>query len=262
MIAGAVLVATVHREEVSGSFAQSMIAMLSYDAVGSQRLLQGGGPFLLPATPMTLPAIRNTIARRFLDESDAEWLLLVDSDMGFAPDTADALVEAAMAGKALVVGALCFGMRKREPDDMGGYRSLPYPTLYVYERDEATGKSGFRNRYDYPDNTLLQVSATGAAMLLVHRDALAKTDEPDSAGRGTWFDRVKLEDGGELLGEDMSFCARLAAHGIGVFVHTGIKTTHLRTFWLDEQFYLDIRELHAHRAAAEQERSHADATEE
>jgi hypothetical protein len=38
---------------------------------------------------------RNSIAAAFLDKTECEWLFMVDSDMGFAPDTVDRLIEAA-----------------------------------------------------------------------------------------------------------------------------------------------------------------------
>jgi GT2 family glycosyltransferase len=194
---------------------------------------------------MTIAAVRNRVAKYLLDESEAEWLLFIDSDMGFEPDLADRLLEAADPATRPVVGALCFGMQRKEADGRGGWRTVPFPTIYNWRAD-SDGTAGFRIRWDYPDNTLIPVDATGAASLLVHRDVLAKLR---AGGGDTWFDRG-ANDTGDLLGEDMSFCARVRREGIPIHVHTGVKTTHQRTVWLGEDAYLDARALHALRAAA------------
>ncbi len=242
MSADAILVATMHRDdEMSPSYCQSMIAMIMHDVSGSGRLARGGGPFFLPATPMSMHAIRNKITSLFLTESDADWLLMIDADMGFPADLADRLFEAAHPTERPVVGALAFGLRRRDPDDMGGFRVQPFPTIYDFGRDD-DGKAGFRNRYEYPPDTLTQCSATGGAVLLIHRNAFLAVSAP-AAGTG-WWDRIKIDPDGELLGEDLSFCAKLGAAGVPVFVHTGVKTTHLRSFWLGEEQYLDARTLH------------------
>lgn len=242
MTDNAILAATIHRDDdMAPSFTQSLLSMVTHDAVHDMRLVRGGGPLLYPATPMSMVAVRNKIVRYLLDESQADWLLLIDSDMGFAPDLADRLLEAADPVERPVVGALCFGLQKRETDGMGGWLTRPFPTLYDY-RTDPDGAAGFRIRWDYTDNTVTRVSATGAAALLIHRDALAKL----RAEHGdTWFDRVKLTADGDLLGEDMSFCSRLGAAGIPLHVHTGVKTTHQRSFWLREDDYLAARALSA-----------------
>lgn len=243
----AILAATLHRDnEMAPSYTQSLLRMVAHDAINHMRLVRGGGPLLLPATAMSMVAVRNRVARGLLDDSEADWLLLIDADMGFEPDVADRLLDAADPGTRPVVGALCFGMQRREDDGKGGWRTVPFPTLYNW-RGAPDGTAGLRIRWDYPDNTLVPVDATGAACLLIHRDVLAKLR---AAGGDTWFDRG-ANDEGDLLGEDMSFCLRVRREGIPIHVHTGVKTTHQRTVWLGEDAYLDARALHELRRAAQ-----------
>ncbi len=68
-------------------------------------------------------------------------------------------------------------------------------------------------------NKLYRVDGTGAACLLIHRSALEMV-------KSDWFSTV-----GDL-GEDLSFCRRLADHDIPVYVHTGIKASHHKSVWL------------------------------
>ena len=183
-------------------------------------------PMLIAASVNTLPERRNEAARALLD-SDREWLLFVDSDMGFGPTALDELLAAADPVDRPVVGALCFGLQHRGPDGMGGYDTKPFPTLF----DFADG--AFQIRWDYPRGQVTRVDATGCAFLLIHRDVLAKFDD------GTWFDRARL--GEELLGEDLSFCARAGELGIPIHVHTGVHTSHHKPIWLSEAHYITAR---------------------
>jgi GT2 family glycosyltransferase len=207
-----VLVAIPHGGQLSTSCADSLMRA-------------GLTPMLLPASVNTLSDRRNDAARTLLD-SDATWLLFVDSDMGFAPDAVDRLLLAADPTDRPIVGGLCFGFQQRDPDGMGGFDMKPFPTLFDFDG------TSFRIRWDYERDTVTKVDATGCAFLLIHRDVLAKFD-------GTWFDRARLGD--ELLGEDISFCARAGELGFPIHVHTGVRTSHYKSLWLSEAHYIAAR---------------------
>src|SRR6185436_472199 len=177
----------------------------------------GLNPMLIPASVNTLPERRNEAVRALLN-SDLDWLLFVDSDMGFEPLALDKLLAVADPVNRPVVGALCFGLQHRDPDGMGGFDTKPFPTLFDFV------KGTFEIRWDYPRAAVTRVAATGCAFLLIHRDVLAKFDD------GTWFDRARL--GTELLGEDLSFCARAGEMGTPIHVHTGVRTSHHKSLWL------------------------------
>lgn len=231
-----VLAVTLSGGDATMSYAESLLRMVAWDAVRDGALIRGGGPVMLPSGPNSIAAIRNQACKILLDEPDAEgadWLLFIDSDMGFASDSLDRLLEAADPVERPVVGALCFGLQQRETDEMGGYITYPFPTIYDWRANEA-GDEGFVIRWDYPVDTVTQVAATGAAFLLVHRDVLAKmrVEHED-----TWFDRARMAGGAKLLGEDMSFFARLGRMGIPAHVHTGVRTTHRKPVWINEDYY-------------------------
>lgn len=215
----------------STSFTQSLMAMLIHDSMNRQHLTS---PLFLPTTPLRLADNRNMACRIMLDESDADWLLFIDSDMGFPPDAVDLLLAAADPASVPAIGALCFGMRKGEPDGMGGYDSLPFPTIFDWRQEPP----GFIVRHDYARDAITRVAATGAAFLMLHRSVL----EAMRAGAGdTWFDRAKLSPETDTMGEDMSFCLRLGGFGLPIYVHTGVRTTHLKPVHVDETFYREQR---------------------
>ena len=229
--AESVFVATPVRNEVATNFHVSLLGMAYHDLTSYGMIARGGAPVAWPATPMNLPQIRNHLTTKMLDDTGADWLLWVDADAGFDPDLCDRLVEAADPLERPVMGALAFMVAKREPDQMGGWHWTPAPTIYDWGRD---GKVGFFHRYDYPDNTIVRAAATGCHTLLIHRSVLEKL----RAEHGdTWFDRVQLFAEQGVMGEDFSFCARLAKAEIPLHIHTGVKTTHQQTIWLCEENY-------------------------
>ena len=66
-----------------------------------------------------------------------------------------------------VVGALCFGLRKAGNDPaLQACTFECFPTIYEWE--EHGDQVGFRVIPDYPEDTLMEVGATGAACFVVH----------------------------------------------------------------------------------------------
>lgn len=229
--AGAVLVAYLHPNQISHCFSDSLMRLVAYDIGSKGRVIRSGGPVMFRCGPNGLVEARNAVVKHFLDNTKADWLWMIDSDMGFKPETVDRLVEAADPVARPVVGGLCFGLRETEPDGFGGWVVRPFPTLYDWAKNRA-GTFGFRIRREYQPDTLTQVAGTGAACLLVHRSVLEKVQ----ADSGTWFDPVKQSDG-KLVSEDLSFCYRINTAGFPVFVHTGVQTVHHKQIWVGEDVF-------------------------
>lgn len=231
MEAGTVAVAYLHPGEISHSFSDSLMRLIAHDIAHEGRVVRTGGPLMFRCGPGGLVEARNQVVAHFLDNMQAEWLWCIDSDMGFAPDTVDRLVDAADPIDRPVVGGLCFALGETVPDGMSGFLSKPFPTLFSWGRREPDGEVGYTVLRTYPVNTLVQVAGTGAACLLIHRSIAEKirTAEGDA-----WFDRVVYPNSRTRVAEDLSFCYRVNAVGSPVFVHTGIRTTHHKSFHLNE----------------------------
>src|SRR5688572_13510720 len=131
MTTGTVQVAYLHNEDVSHSWVESMRKVRNHDlqtAVGdgvdlAQAIERG---YRIAREPLNLRCgagmvahIRNYGARLFLDKTDHEWLLYVDTDMGFEPDAIHRLLAVADPDNRPVVGALCFAMMEAAYDGMG-----------------------------------------------------------------------------------------------------------------------------------------------
>lgn len=232
-----VLCAYLHPGSVSHSFSDSLMRLVAWDAAHDGHVVSTGGPVMFRCGTGGIVEARNSVAEYFLS-TDHEWLWMIDTDMGFAPDTVDRLLDAADPAERPAVGALCFGLRETEPDGLGGFHVRAFPTLYDWAQ-KPDGTFGFMIRRGYDQDSLTQVAGTGAACLLVHRTALEKV----LAESGTWFDKVAFADG-TPVGEDLSFCYRLNKAGLPLFIHTGVKTTHHKQFHLGEREYELIEAAH------------------
>lgn len=204
----------VHPGLVRAEFAASLLAVCMEGRTRIRTVVAlESGPNI--STP------RNLIVRDFLEDGLAPWLLMCDTDMWFEADALDRLIAAADPSARPVVGGLCWSLDKGER----------FPTMYeLIEKD--AGTLAFRRYADWPENTVMRVSATGAAFLLMHRDALEKVAASSGDAAAPWFRETAIGAPLALMGEDMTFCLRCAAAGIPVHVHTGVKAGHMKTTML------------------------------
>lgn len=217
---------------VHGEFMENMLDLQLYDVALHQRIVSGGGrlPFQAGAN---LSGPRNEIVRKFLAYGRADWLWMVDTDMVFSPDVVERLLEHADPETAPIVGGLCFAF---------GDKGQIVPTLY--------GLAGEVDSLDvirfdeWPENTMFQVVATGAACLLIHRsvfERMADFEHPGRPGkRGfndafPWFQ--ELEHDGRPVSEDIAFCWRAGLMQIPVFVNTAVQIGHIKERLLTAEAY-------------------------
>jgi glycosyltransferase involved in cell wall biosynthesis len=232
-----VLLGYLHMDEVSTSFHKSLIDLMGYESARGNHLYAWAT--VSPGIG-DIPGGRNDLFKQFL-ESPCEWLFMVDSDMGFEPNTLEQLLLFADKEERPIIGGLAFAYRQTVADGLGGFRCFPMPTLLEWVEHE-DGVSRFTGRRHYPVNQLMQVGATGGALLLIHRQVAQRVK--DSYGED-WFTRI-FDDGGGLMGEDISFFARTQALDIPLYVHTGIRTTHHKRLWVGEQdFWMSFRAPYA-----------------
>ena len=241
-----VAVSYPHPDEVNARFMRSMLHVWRVDAlaqhradgsrVGGHMRIMDGGALLAVESGAVIARGRNQIVREFM-KLDADWLWMVDTDMTFEPTILEDLVAAAHPTLRPVVGALCFAHMRQETRKF-------WPTLYAW----VPGTQQLRRLTQYPADTLVPVAATGAACLLVHRSVLEELERRWPPPR-PWFDETKFyreadADGkpvfstGDEYSEDITFCLRAQGAGFPVFVHTGIKCGHVKSFEADEALFL------------------------
>lgn len=240
---GNVVFANLHPGDVSASFSESTMHMAIHDMAGAGHLLhmneRGAATFghlSIACGAGRIADGRNAAVSRFLLAfPNAEWLLFVDSDMGFQRDALDRLLAAADPVERPVVGALCFAAKHAGTGPLYDEQVSWVPTIY---REAPSGS--FDAAYDYPRNQVIDVAGTGAAFLLIHRSVLEKI--ANDAGGPVWFDNLPSPDGKSWQGEDFSFCRRVREAGFSVWVHTGVRTSHHKDVWFTEDDYAELRQ--------------------
>lgn len=219
----------------TASYNRSLLPMLAFDLGHEQRLWRGGY-FFQQVSSVGVVEGRNGATAAFL-ESDAEWLLFVDADMGYEPDSLERLLEVADPIERPIVGGLCFGYGALSDEVDYGQAVIkhPFPTIFDLVDEPGEGPM-FRPRWSYLPNVVQQCAATGAAMLLIHRSVLERM--ADKFGPGQWFNRMRHPEGKKLWGEDTSFCYRAAMLSIPVYVHAGVRTSHAKSLYVTETTYM------------------------
>lgn len=225
---GSVAIAYCYSREVDGAFA-TCLASLAFDRECYERIwAPDGGGAIYTSRGSIIHSQRNELVRHFLD-GDAEWMWMIDTDHTFGPHTLKGLLAVADPVHVPVVGALCFA---------GGRGAGITPTMYrFHERkpeDPPGAVLGVISRW--PEGELVEVHATGAACLLVHRSVLELVGNAfESQSPWQWFG-VGIHDGVEF-GEDVVFCQRVRQAGIRVFVNTAVEAPHHKSWIIDSNDY-------------------------
>lgn len=200
----------LHGDQVSSIFMDCVVSLF----------LRGegypSGIFSIETGPALCYA-RNLLVRKFLDECDAPYLLMIDTDMLFPADVFERLVKHAHTGTDMcssaipyrprIVGGLCckFDRKNREV------------TPLLYDEKGKLIKT-------WEKGSLVNVGYTGGACLLIPRTILEEVKFP-------WFKQA--EDGS--LGEDHSFCLNVRQHGFEIAVDTSTIIGHVKTVVIGEQ---------------------------
>jgi hypothetical protein len=213
----------LHAGQCSAYFTTSMIGSLLFDRVSEQRVVNIFNEW----SSANVSASRNDIVQKFLT-TDAEFLWFVDSDMAWEPDALDRLMAVADPVNAPIVGGLCFGASHDEL----------WPT--VYQLATVDGELTTYRQNDYARDSMVQVAATGAAFLLIHRSALEKIRDRGFNKTFPWFQETEMN--GKPVGEDLTFCLRAAHCEIPVWVNTAVKVGHHKSHLLTEELFLAQRE--------------------
>lgn len=206
------VVGFVHPDHVRAEFMTSMLAMQRRTRTPIDGIKHvHSGPNIARA--------RNALARAFLAESTAPWLLTVDTDMVFSSNTLDRLVAAADPDDRPVMGAFC-----HMQETLGGH---PQPTLY--EVAEGANGLGFGRYTEWPDDAVMRVGATGTGCLLIHRSVFERLDADPKTHDAVWpwFREASLQ--GRPIGEDLVFMLRCGVAGIPIHVHTGVQVGHMKS---------------------------------
>ena len=147
---------------------------------------------------------RNNLARQAI-KAEADWVLWLDSDMVFAPDTLQRMLKVCQDNSIDFLTAVCF---RRKP---------PY-TPCLFDRLEKVDKGASYTALLSVPEGLFKVGGCGFAGVLVSTQVIL-----DVAAKfnGRMFDPI------EGFGEDVSFCWRARQCGYDIWCDSGIEFGHV-----------------------------------
>lgn len=176
---------------------------------------------------------RNKVIQEFFKQTDAQWLLFIDSDERLTKETWQKLRAAADDRDKKVISALVFADFETENND-----KRPIPTIYSHSDD-----GGFSCIDDYPLDTVIEIGGCGTGCLLIHRSVLELVQQNATTHQGKdwcWF--IEGAINGVYFGEDLLFSKRLHQLGVKIYAHTGAICAHHKDYWLDERHHAHIRD--------------------
>lgn len=208
--------------QVDGMFA------LSVASIYAERLPRMGALLRVEAGGL-LSRGRNELVARFLDSTDCQWLLMLDSDERIDLPAFDKLIAAAHDGDRPIVAGLYFGAWPGE--------LYPAAVPLIFRRN--AGTTTFNSVVDYPPNQLIEIDSAGTGCLLVHRSVFEKfraNANPHQGQNWCWFQDMPVN--GDWFSEDHFFCARAREMGYPIYAHTGAVLEHRKRFWLSEKHFV------------------------
>lgn len=220
VIPGSVMIATLRPEFVTSAYAQSL-AMLCLE--NPHKAIVG---YLGTRTARSALGRQKVIEDIFLP-SPVEYLLWIDSDMIFTPQTFATIYEEMLF------------LRKKGAERCGITSAL----AFMYSENEAkvlpncffrNGENGqYEVRAEYEPGNRFWCDATGVAFTLIHREVFEAVGHP-------WHqDWVKHPETGEPMGHDVSFYHEAGKYGYKVRYCTDAKTGHMKQFAVDEAMWLN-----------------------
>jgi len=183
---------------------------------------------------------RNIVVKTFLETTDSEWLLMIDSDERLSVDAWLKLIDTAHHIDRPIVSGLVFAAFFDNDDNL-----RPVPTIYRMI------ESGLESIDNYEVDSVMEVDATGTGCLLIHRSVLEKIRENATENQGkdwAWF--VEGAIAGTYFGEDLLFSKRLKSLGYPIYAHTGAVLPHHKQFWLTDRHHTPFRDWSVKQAEA------------
>ena len=175
---------------------------------------------------------RNVVVKTFLETTDADWLLMIDSDERLSLETWHKLIDSAHEKDRPIVSGLVFAAFFDGDDGL-----RPVPTIYKMDSEK-----GLQPIDAYPIDELIEVDAVGTGCLLIHRSVLLDMQKQATPNQGkdwAWFVEGAID--GTYFGEDLLFSKRLKSMGYKIFAHTGAILPHHKQFWLDDRHHIPMR---------------------
>lgn len=165
----------------------------------------------------------------WMDKTDYEWILWVDSDIVLTTEAVDGLWHWADVKERPVISGTYFVSKENE-------RSLmtPYPALFGFTEDDHQ----IAYVHPLPKNSVVKVDAAGFGFLFMHRSVGEKMRKVH--GDSPFFNETGI--GQKFISEDINFFRMMKQADVPLWAHTGATVKHMKRFALDIEYYKNIHE--------------------
>lgn len=158
---------------------------------------------------------RHIIASAFLNSTDADYLVMVDSDVVFTLKDYDELLRSAVDA---VVPSIISGLYARHDGSF-----CVFDLIDNGDEDVWTPVGG----EELSHNRFYEAAGVGMGFVCIPRSVLEKIAEGHEDRPLPWFDNTAKGPG--RMADDTSFCWRATSSGIKIFVNTQVQVGHLKT---------------------------------
>ena len=191
------------------------------------------GPFVRIKGSGLLSKMRNRVVKAFLENTDSDWLLMIDTDEQLNIEVFDMLINTAHDKERPVVSGLVFAAFDAHK------HPYPKPVPAIFQ----DAPEGFLPLYKYDRNSVFEIDACGTGCVLIHRSVLEKMRDNADPNQGTdwcWFWDGPID--GNWVSEDLLFSRRIRQLGFPIHVNTAAILPHQKSYWLDERHHLSWKE--------------------
>jgi hypothetical protein len=164
---------------------------------------------------------RHRLTNAFL-ETDADWLLMLDTDVILDTKNYDVLINSADVEKyPILAGKYFFHF----PSDN--------PPFHVSAQKDGDWLN------EYPENVIVEdCHSVAAGLMIVHRSVFEKTRDNKPDSKTPWWWNGLDVDGFSEISEDSYFCEQVRDAGIPIAIHTGVVADHIRKMAVMEDYFL------------------------
>jgi hypothetical protein len=167
---------------------------------------------------------RQVLFDNWIDNTDIDWLLWVDSDVSINIDIVKKLWDTADSKEKPIVSGIYFISKTPDHELM-----QPYPVIF-----NDIDKQTIEYIHPLPENQVIKIDSSGMGLVLMHRSIALKLREKFS-NQSLFAETNGV--GKDFVGEDISFFRKVKEADIPLYAHTGAIAQHIKRFSLDNNYY-------------------------
>ena len=167
---------------------------------------------------------RQILFDNWIDTTDIDWLLWVDSDIALSMEIVKKLWDIADSVTKPIVSGIYFISKSSENELM-----QPFPAIFN-DVDQHT----IQYIHPLPKDKIIKIDSAGMGLVLMHR-SIALILRKKFPNQSVFAEQNGI--GKDFVSEDIAFFRKVKEAEIPVYAHTGALAKHIKRFPLDINYY-------------------------